>query len=695
MSNKQITRTICFECHSRCGVFIEVEQGRIVGISGDKDHPISRGFICPKARAVQEIVYHPERITKPLKRKGEKGQGQWVEISWDEALREISSALLRYKEDNGAESVVLGQGTTRGIPMYINRFLSLFGSPNFMGTQNLSGFPIIAGSVNTCGFSFMGSVDYKNTSCMLLWAQNPHGAFPGLLLSDINRGLKAGANLIVIDPREIEIARRADIWLQVRPGTDDALALGIINIIIEKELYDKDFVSSWTIGFEKLKEHVKSFTPAKTGEITWVEPRQIEEAAVMFATLKPACIGPGMAGVCQSANSFQLNRALCILSAITGNLEIKGGNLYYSSPLKHRACYGGEFDACGNLPPEQREKRLGIKEYPGINYTLSPAEAVWKAILEEKPYPIKALLLFANNSMLSFVDSSLVEKALKKIEFLVCVDYFMTPTTEMADIILPPAHWTERDDIEDLLMQNHVFCQSKAIEPVGECWDEKKIFIELAKEMQLEGYWSSVEESLDYRLEPAGITFKELAETGKFSIPVVYKRYEKYGKFRTPSGKVDLYSESLEKLGISPLPDYVEPPESPVSTPDLIEEYPLVLTTGGRTVYYYHSALRNIPSLRKKFPDPRVEIHPKTMEALNLEEDEWVWIMTRRGKIKSRVKGFEGIHPKVVHVYHGFWYGYDDGWKTVNVNILTDHKPHDSAVGSPQLRGLLCRIEKI
>jgi len=231
MSNRQSTRTICFECHSRCGVFIEVEQGRIVGIRGDKDHPISRGFICPKARAVKEIVYHPERITKPLKRDGEKGQGQWVEISWDEALREIGSRLLRYKADNGAESVVFGQGTTRGIPMYINRFLSLFGSPNFMGTQNLSGFPVIAGSVNTCGFSFMGNADYKNTSCMLLWAQNPHGAFPGLLLSDINTGLKRGAKLIVIDPVFTRAASKAHIWLPIRPGTDLALALSWLNII--------------------------------------------------------------------------------------------------------------------------------------------------------------------------------------------------------------------------------------------------------------------------------------------------------------------------------------------------------------------------------------------------------------------------------------------------------------------------------
>ena len=498
----------------------------------------------------------------------------------------------------------------------------------------------------------------------------------------------------MIDPRKILIASKADIWLRIRPGTDDALALGIINIIIEKELYDKDFVKNWTIGFDKLKNHVKAFTIDKVSKITWLDPETIEKAAVTFATFKPACIGVGIAGVCQNNNSFQLNRAIAILSAITGNLEVKGGNLSYLSPLKHRACYGVEFDACSNLSTKQANKRLGAEIFPGINYTLSPAESVWKAILEGKPYSVKALLLFANNSLVSFANSKVVEKALKKVEFLVCIDYFRTPTTQIADIILPAAHWSERDDIEDMLMKNYVFCQPKVIEPQGDCWDEKKILIELAKETKLGEYWSSVEESLDYRLEPTGVSFKNFKEIGKLSIATEYKQYERRGKFRTPSGKVELHSESLKHLGLSPLPNYVEPPESPLSNPELTKEYPLILITGGRNIAFYHSAHRNIPSLKRRFPDPLVEVHPHTMENMNIYEDEWVWIITRRGKIKSKVKSFDGLHPKVIHVYHGFWYGFDEGWKLVNDNILTDHLQYDPAVSSTQLRGLLCKIEK-
>ncbi|MFH1240798.1 MAG: molybdopterin dinucleotide binding domain-containing protein [Pseudomonadota bacterium] len=244
------------------------------------------------------------------------------------------------------------------------------------------------------------------------------------------------------------------------------------------------------------------------------------------------------------------------------------------------------------------------------------------------------------------------------------------------------------------MMKNHVFCQPRAVDPPGDCWDEKKILIELAKEVRLEGYWSSIEESLDYRLEPAGVTYKELKKIGKLSIPIAYKQYEEEGGFRTPSSKVELYSERLAKSGLPPLPGYVEPPESPLNTPALAKEYPLILTTGGRNIAYLHSAHRNIPSLRKRFSDPSVEIHPHTLEKEGIKKDEWVWIITPRGRMKSKVKAFAGLHPRVIHVYHGFWYGFDEGWKIINDNILTDQQRHDPAVSSTQLRGLLCKVEK-
>ena len=689
-------QSICFECHSRCGVLLEVKDGKLAGVKGDKTHPHSHGYICPKGRAAREIIYHPERITKPLLRVGKKGAGRFEETSWDHALSVIAEKFLGAREKWGAESVVLGSGTTRGMAPYLNRFLSVFGSPTFMAPSNMSGGPTIVGSAATAGFALVDP-DYEKTACMVLWAHNPEASWPGLYMHHIRTGLKNGAKLIVVDPRGTNLAKKADHWLQIRPGTDVALALCMINYIIENNLYDKAFVENWTAGFDRFKDHVADFTVEKCSEITWIPEKQIEAAARTFATAESACIGPGMAGVCQANDAFDLSRALTSLSAITGNLEVAGGNLNCVPPTRRRSCYGPDYSAYNNLPEEQAKKKLGLDTYPLLAFIPipSPPQAVWPAILDEKPYPVKALGLFANNSVCAYPNSKRVVQVLEKLDFLLSVDYFHTPTTAFADVILPPAHWTERDDVEDLLMQNYVFCQRKAIDPVPECLDEKQILVDLADKMGLEGFWSSVQETLDYRMASVNMTFAEFKEKGRLSSPVTYKNYEKKGCFRTPTGKVELYADYLNSMGISPLPVFREPAESPVSNPDLMKAYPLILTTGGRNLVYYHSSHRNIPSLYKKSPHPELQIHPETAKSLGMEEGEWVYLASPRGKIEIKIKCFDDVHPNVVHSPHGYWYGVENGWQRVNINMITDDKPLCPVTGSVPIKALLCRLEKI
>jgi len=695
MASKTV-KSICFECHSRCGVLLEVNNGKLVGIKGDKDHPFSHGYICPKGRACMEIMYHPERITRPLVKAGGKENSKFEPVSWDTALDLIAERLLESREKWGAESLVLGSGTTRGMAPYLNRFLTLFGSPNFMAPSNMSGGPIVVGSAATCGFGLVDP-DYASSRCILLWAHNPEASWPGLYLYDIKQGLKSGAKLIVVDPRGTNFAKKADHWLQIRPGTDVALALCFIHIIIREELYDKTFVQQWTTGFDQLRDHVSEFTPRKCAEITWMAEEDIEAAAIEFGKSRPSCIGPGMGGVCQANDAFDLTRALTILSAITGNLEVPGGNLQCLPPTRKRSCYGPDYSAFNNLPKEQAKKKLGHDTYPLFEFIPipSPPQTVWPAIMDEKPYPVKAVGLFANNSVCAYPNSQYVSDVLKSVEFLFAVDYFHTPTTELADVILPPAHWSERDDVEDLLMKNYVFCQEKAVDPIPECRDEKQILVDLAKKMKLEGYWNSVEETLDHRLETIGLTFKEFKKIGKFSLPIQYKIYEEKGAFRTPSGKVELYADYLNMLNISPLPVFREPDESPISSPELYREYPLVLTTGGRNIVYYHSSHRNIPSLRKRSPDPQLQIHPDTAKAINVEDGEWVYLSSPRGRVKIRAQYFRDIHPKVVHSPHGYWYGVDEGWKSININMITDDKPLCPVTASVPIKALLCRVEKM
>ncbi|MBE0597156.1 MAG: molybdopterin-dependent oxidoreductase [Desulfuromonadales bacterium] len=703
MTEKAV-RSICFEagCHARCGVLVEVAYGRVLGIRGDKDHPFSRGFTCPKGRATRDVIYHPERITRPQLRVGAKHSGRFESVSWDTALGHIADQLLATRQRWGAEALVFGAGTVRGLHPHLNRFLALFGSPNFFSPINMSGGPLIMGSALTCGLALLGP-DYGNTRCVTLWGHNPEMSFPGLYMNEINQALSAGAKLIVVDPRGTRLAQRADHWLQIRPGTDTALALGLIHVIIREELYHQEFVANWTVGFDRLREHVQTYTPERCARITGIAAGAIEAAAITFGQAESAAMGPGMGMTCQLNNAIHLGRALTILTAITGNLEVPGGMPNYQAPTGDRCLLGSHFDVCLNLPKEQADKQLARAMYPLWNFMPLPipAEAVWPAMLEGKPYPVKAAGLWANNALCAYANSKMVKEALSTLDFLFCVDFFHTPTTALADVILPPAHWTERDEIEDAIMKNHVFAQPKVVEPVGECRSEKQILTDLAARMGFDGYWGSVEESINYRLEPFGLDWEKLKELGHYSIPVVYRSYEKNG-FQSGSGKVELYSELLQSLGYAPLPEYEEPFESPVSTPELYREYPLVLTTGGRNVVYYHSALRNVPALRKLAPDPELQIHPETARELNIEDGEWIFIETVRGRVEHRARYFEGLAPGVVHAPHGYWYGKDDsladredGWKRYNINQITDNQHRCDATAGVPCKAMLCRIGKL
>jgi len=676
-------------------VILEVRDGRLSRVRGDRGHPHSRGYTCPKGRAAPEIIYHPERITSPLVKVGPRSGTRFEETTWDEALDIIAARLSEAKRRWGPESVVLGTGTTRGLAPYLNRFLTLFGSPNFMAPSNMSGGPVVLGSASTCGFGLVDP-DYAETSCMLLWAHNPEASWPGLYMNDIRNGLGRGARLIVVDPRPTRLAGKAHHWLRIRPGTDTALALCLINVIIERGLHDTDFVERWTSGFDALARHVAPYTPARTSDICWVDKDAITAAAEAFGSSKPACIGAGMGGVCQANDAFDLTRALTILSAITGNLDVRGGNLDCTPPTRKRSCYGPEYCAYTNLPREQAQKKLGLDRFPLIGFIPIPCppQVVWEAVETGRPYPVKAMGLFANNSVCAYPNSARVRNALASVDFLFAVDFFHTPTTALADVILPPAHWTERDDIEDLLMKNHVFPQVKAVDAPPVCRDEKQILVDLASRLGLEGYWRTVAEALDHRLAPTGMTFDALKAAGKFSIPHQERGYERYGRFRTPSGKVELEASYLKAMGIPALPSFREPDEGPVSTPGLLADFPLVLTTGGRNIAFYHSSHRNIPSLRRHAPDPLLQINPDTAASLGIEDGEWVCLSTPRGSVEIRACLTPGMHPQVVHAPHGYWYGVENGWKRVNINILTPDEPLCPVTGSVPIKAMLCRVSR-
>jgi len=555
--------------------------------------------------------------------------------------------------------------------------------------------PRLAATAITCGK--LPVCDYDaNPACVMVWGNNVVWTNPDEQLGErLSRVLSKGAKLIVVDPRLTFLAGKANIWLQLRPGTDTALALGMAKVITDEELYDKEFVRDYVYGWDKFVERVQEYPLDKVEEITWVPSEKIREAARLYAQSKPACIQWGVA-IEQTINCIDNNRILTDLMAITGNLDVPGGNVFFVPPNVRTI---SEFARHRDLPQEQIEKRLGGNTYKlASSIAVLTPKAVWDAIFTGRPYPIKAMLLHGTNPVITRANANEVYQALSQVDFLIVTDFFLTPTAELADIVLPAATWLEFDDIGDYLFRHGYVFARKGIVQIGECWSDHKIFNELGKRLGQEKYWhDDPEGDLDYILEPSGLTWAQFKEMGYLQGKMEYRKHEKKG-FSTPKGKVELYSTIFEDWGYDPLPRYREIPESPLSKPEMIEQYPYILITGARPPVFFHSEHRMIPWLREIHPDPIVEMHPQVAKEHGIKDGDWVFIESPRGRIKQRAKITTGIDPRVVAAEHGWWFPEvqdpGHGWDSSNINILTDNDPagYDPSMGATNLRVLMCKI---
>ncbi len=688
----------CRGCHGGCIHILTVEDGRIVDIRPDPDGPLNKGQACEKGMSIIEQMYHPDRLTEPMRRIGPRGSGKWETISWDEALDTIAEKLSTYRRDYGPECISAITGTGRHMVPYLWRFTRALGTPNITS----SGALVCLGPRKNAGFSTSGSyccVDYygeKRPELLLVWGANPtvSGA-DGELQWHPRRCIREGSRTIVVDPQPTELAKRADIWLRLRPGTDAALAMGILNVIIAEELYDRDFVENWCFGFEELRERCARYDPGTVERITWVPRRQLLQAARLIASAKPMGLEWGCAFE-QSHNAVQACRAIYMIPALVGSYDVPGGF------VESKGIVPTKRD-----PIENRTKVINHFPYRNLKPYAHPHD-ILNAIKTGLPYRIRAMLSFGNNALLSLPDSKHTHLCLNELEFFVCTDIFMTPTAELADIVLPAALWPELDCVFCMpeFSEHTVLCQQQ-VARVGNCRSDEEIFIEILRRMGLD-YGAETQEALIRReIEEMGSHVSELKELSldalrencAYTPERTYLNYISRGGFNTPSGKYELYSLELEQNGGDPLPYYEEPPINPVSRPDLTYEYPYILTTGGRHQQYFISNNRQIRSLRRQYPFPLVRMHPKAAESVGLKEGDWAYIETFRGRITQKVKLEEDIDPRVINVDFAWWYpeagAPDYGWQESNANVLTvSHTGRDEYMGSYQLRGLLCKIYK-
>ena len=691
---EEIIKTNCRGCHGGCGVLVHVRDGTIVKIEGNPDFPTNHGYMCSKGLAFQQLVYHPDRVKYPLKRAGKKGEGKWERISWDEAFETIVNKLKQVIKENGAESIVLAQGTSREGESFLARFGNLLGTPNIMAAGHFCYLTRVGASLVTCGTLPINDFD-GDPKCVAVWGNNMLWTNPDEYTAEnLCRVLAQGAKLIVVDPRLTYLSSRADIWLQLRPGTDAALALGMLNVIINEGLYDKEFVEKYTHGWDQFVERVNQYPVEKVAEITWVPAEKIREAARLFATLKPACIQWGIS-IEQNINCIDSDRLLIDMVAITGNLDVKGGAALFLPPKGQTI---SQFTYHRELSPEQSAKYIAGDAHKLCHMIgLVPENYVYNAVLTGKPYPVRAILMQASNPVVTRPNAKMVYKALSQVEFFSIADFFLTPTAELADIFLPAATWLEADYTGGFFFRwGYIFPRKKIVQ-IGECKSDFEIWNELGRRMGQKQWGNTYIGDLDQILAPGGVTWADVRDKPYLRGEVKWRKYLDKG-FSTPTRKVELYCTTFEKWGYDPLPTYVEVPESPVSNPELAKEYPYILITGPRAPVFFHSEHRMIPWLRECNPDPMIDIHPDTAKKHGIKEGDWVYIESPRGRIKQRARMLPGMHPQVVCIQHGWWFPEiktpDHGWDQSNSNILTDNDPKtlNIAFGASNLRTLLCKI---
>ena len=722
-------------CHEGCQViFYTDDDGKLVKVEGDPNSPFNQGRLCMRCLELPELVNHEERLRYPMKRAGKRGEDKWERVSWDEAYDIIEEKVRAFQEKDGPESIISMIGTGRNVSQVIahNQYAN-FGGPD-LTLCFLSGdscmLPrtalcyVVMGNQWVADMSQFRPDRYENDpewqipECIVIWGTNPVVCNSDAFLGHwIVEAMKRGSELVTIDPQLTWIASKSKYWLRLRPGTDAALALGMMNVIIGEDLVDHDFIDKWTYGFEALAERVKDYPVEKVAEICWVEPELIVEAARFYAKAHPSTIQWGLA-VDMSKIGTPTAHAIACLAGITGNIDNPGGNI-----LIDQAC-GLEFgynSGIEYLKEGMVEKRLGNSKYNLKKYGFtasSQSDAILEACetgLDEKgdPRPVNMLWIQSSNPITNMgQDAPRIYRAMEKVPFICVVDLFKTPfIVACADLVLPCAMSNERDCIRVWFdpVRSLTKCSS-----FYEAKEDEQIMIDLGHRLAPESWPEWVKEPRDYmnwRLQVGncGFTMEELEND---HAGMIYNdfRYYKYEKgllrpdgqpgFMTPTGRYEFYISLFDSWGVDALPFYEEPPTSPVSTPELAEEYPLVLTTGARTYCYFHSEGKQIPYLREMNPDPLIEINPDDALRFGVADGQWVEVENPFGKCVLKAKVSQIVKPGVVHAQHGFWFPEKDGeepslyevWRS-NINELVPHKYIGKlGFGSP-FKCLLCSVK--
>ncbi len=725
-----------------CGMFLYVKDNKLVKVEGDPDNPITQGRLCPRCLALDEVIYHKDRLQHPMVRdRADRGKDKWKRVSWDEAYDLIESRVRQIWKDYGAETIFTLTGTGRESTLYAPVYgPAVLNTCNGSSTYAFSGEACYGPRATITNYLLGAGVpeidfaqywedryDHPGWECpkyILVWGKDPLYSSPdGFFGPSIIDLMKMRSKIITIDPRLTWLGAHAEYHLQLRPGTDAAVGMGLCNVIIKEGLYDHDFVDRWTYGFEEFAKACEPWTPERVEEVTWVPAQTLVAAARAFATNSPSTATWGVA-LDQSKASTQAAQCFLALVAICGYLDVPGG-VTITKPTSFIGQW--RYDMMDTLDPQMAAKHIVDRDG---KYALFNAGAAMGGVqgdtllnwLEGKwsdnkhYYKLRMCWIIGTNPLACMADQpKRWYDAMKDLDFVVAQDIFMTPTImALADVVLPLSTFAEH---EGLVTPNYgrnqhfIGAMNEAVHN-DNTKSDLEILIDMGKRLRPE-LWKDVDspdDFFDQKLKDNyGYGLDDVKAVPAKMAGYEYRKYETGGfredgkpGFNTSTGRVELWSPVLQSFGESPVPYFEEPEYSPVSRPDLRFEYPLVYTTGGRHISMFHSEHRQIGSLRAMHPDPLVTINPATAEKYGIQEGDWVEIASPLGSMVQKAHLTNEVNEKLIHVEHAWWFPEQDGEAPnlygvfkANANNLIPHESVSvTGYGAPYKNGI-CKIRKV
>jgi anaerobic selenocysteine-containing dehydrogenase len=673
--SSETTHSTCYMCTEDCPITVVSEGEDILSI----EHPD-----CVRAEGMLEQRTSPLRQINPRIRSS--NQDPWREVSGDEAVSVAARALLEVREHHGPRAVAFVVGFTKEARPYLQRLAHRFGSPHYLTESSCCFGSCFAAAAVTLGKEydyFLGPsrTRYSATKCRLVWSTNPAES---RLPYDRHHLITEASEVatIVVDPRRTPVADAARIHLQLRPGTDGALALGMAHVIFERGLEEREFLRRHAHGLDAFRRYVREFTPDETARITGIPTERIVEAATLYATSRPAQITISACATTHHSNGFQNHRAILLLPAICGNLDVEGGN----RPWGHRVREAGI-----DLGPQEVAllgPTLGQKEHPVFVEHLGEGQGMRLAEAIESG-EIRAVFSIGMNVMM-WPNSGRLRRALGSLEFFSVCDFFDTPTGDMATAFFPAATHLEREALV-VAGSGRVQYRPAAVAPRGEARGDTELIFEMAGALGMgTHFWDGdIHASFDARLAGVGLPFESLPASGTplhLDIEEPEERGYLRNGFGTPTGKVEFVSTILQDAGYEGLPLYREPHWSPVSTPDVARDYPLVLTSGARSRTYTHSQGRQLETLKSREARARLQMSPSDAATRGIDDGDEVWLSSPLGAITLHAWITDVLPPGVVSAPHG--------WANADVNLLIPDAGLDPISGFPPFKSSLCQVQR-